>query len=185
MSLSTIGFSILAIIGLITVLYGFYYNNKIDRIAAWPRADGQILTKSYETNSMLDTTTIMFKVTYSYTVNGVKYQSAGICYGSNGPYLRCNVQSLINAQNGSIVKIYYNPLMPSESYIMNGTKTYVTIFWGFVFILIAAYFLYSHYYSGAGATETNTSPKGKGTGRAEVLGGSITDKKFSGARYFW
>jgi len=178
MTASIIGFSILAIIGIIMIIYGFYYNNKVDRIITWPQVNGSILTKTFQTNTVLDTTTIMLQVTYQYTINNVKYQSNTICYGSSGPYLRCNVQSIINSQNGSPIKVFYNPQNPSESYLMTGTKTYISIFWGFVFLLIALYFLYNDY-SAKSTSEAVTIEHAGGSI------GAITARKFNGARYFW
>jgi len=180
MTVSIIGFSILAIIGLIMIVYGFYYNNKVDRIATWPQVSGSIVAKSFQSNTILDTTTIMLKVQYQYTLNNVKYQNNSICYGSSGPYLRCSVQSIINAQNGTPINIFYNPQNPSESYLMSGTKTYVSIFWGFVFLLIGLYFIYSGYSASSETSETAVPLRNVGG-----TIGAITARKFNGARYFW
>jgi len=180
MTASIIGFSILAIIGLIMIIYGFYYNNKVDNIVTWPQANGTIVTRSFQTNTVVDTTTIMLKVSYQYTVNNVKYTSTSICYGSSGPYLRCNVQTIINSQIGAPIKVFYNPQNPTESYLMTGTKTYVSIFWGFVFLLIGLYFIYSGYSkSSSEASETVVVRNVGGTV------GNITTRKFNGAKYFW
>lgn len=149
---------ILAVIGLIWVIYGIWRNSKINKINSWPKTNariiGSVLQPSNDKSVMIDPTNIAVinkslryipRVTYEYTIGNTLYQSNSVVYSGQHTYDANAIAHIMSKlMPGSVIPIFYNPNNFSESYIYNGVSSYTSIGIGLILLLLAAYLAYYH-----------------------------------------
>lgn len=154
---------IIFIIGLVWLIWAAVYNARVSKISKWPRVEAKIVSSYIEAQSGDDNTTLIDPYTvsqlnlnptraiytpylvYQYSVNGFMYQSSNIFYGGKKKYNGFDIQLFMKMFSpGTIINVYYNPKNFSEAYIYDGTKSYVGIVWGVIFIIIAIIIFFYH-----------------------------------------
>lgn len=154
---------IIFIIGLVWLIWAAVYNARVSTISKWPRVEAKIVSSYIEAQSGDDNTTLIDPyavaqlnlnptraiytpyIVYQYTVNGFLYQSSNIFYGGKKKYNGFDIQLFMKMFSpGTIINVYYNPKNFSEAYIYDGTKSYVGIVWGVIFIIIAIVIFFYH-----------------------------------------
>ena len=167
--------AILAIVGLIWLIYTLWINLKIGRIRSWPKTNAVIINSIIEPannaagNIYLDPTNIiaannnaryMPRVFYKYTVNGKEYQSNNLVYAGSRSYTATEVKVMLDGLSpGSTVPVFYDSNQPSEAYIYNGKSSYTGIISGIILLLLAGYIMYYR--------NSNTS-LGRGTSKTKA-----------------
>lgn len=151
---------IIAIIGLIWLIYASWFNSKIESIRRWPRTKATVVNAvvspeqvrgsgtSYLdprfVTGLIDTRTKYIpEILYTYNVAGKNYESSNFIYGGPKALNALDIKTTMqHIQPNSTIDIYYNPNNPAESYVYNGVKSYTGIWMGIIMLLIAGAIYY-------------------------------------------
>lgn len=150
---------ILGIIGLILIIRGIWINWTIDKIKSWPKTKATVLSvmikqldndinNIYLTPKQISDEPYKFgryipKIIYSYTVNGVKYESDTVIYPAISSYSYDKVVSIVgNLKDNNTIEVYYDPKNPNKSYIITGKREYSGLIIGIILVIIAVYLGY-------------------------------------------
>lgn len=146
---------ILAVIGIIWLLNNLWTNWKVSRVNNWPKTDATIqriyatpMKKGDDANvyitpddiGVVTNNSMRFKINalYTYNVDGKTYQSDKLVYYGKNEFTAADTKAILaKLQQGSVVPVFYNPIMNSEAYLYNGNMNWTGTVIGIVFILIA------------------------------------------------
>lgn len=166
---------ILGIIGLIWLIYGIWRNRKINQIRSWPKTNAVVLNAVAEPanasagNTYIDPRYIVATVNspaqyipiiiYRYNVGGKEFRSNNVVFSGPRSYNALDIKTIMGQiYPGSVIPVFYNPNNPAESYIYNGSPSYLQIIIGIILLLIAAYLAY-HNHSQKKYTLTKTTTR--------------------------
>jgi len=163
LTIQNIVVAILVIIGLIWLISSLWMNMKVNRIAKWPVANATVVNSVIEPEKVTSTfgssyldprylnlstdvsTKFIPRILYRYTINGQEYQSTNVVYGGDKSYNALDIKTLMgNIGPGSVIQVYYNQSNPSESYIFNGTTSYMGVILGLLLLAVAGAIGYHH-----------------------------------------
>jgi hypothetical protein len=134
-----LGFLFLTIFSIGCFWIGMNFIQDASQAQDWPTTDGVITYSAVDSHSSHDGNLYAPNVQYTYTVNGVKYSSNGIIFGtistSDGGY----ANEMVNRYYvGKTVTVYYNPENPSDALLEPGIMWiyYLPIVFGLILLLI-------------------------------------------------
>lgn len=132
-------------IGVAVLIWGIRNRNKAEASNTWSSVEGVITSAQIDEDTDVDedgfsSTTYTPQWQYQYTVNGNSYTGERISFGAVRGYgrLKKAQEELDKYPVNSSVRVYYDPEIPEESVLVQGTGgTWLGIFLGGFFILLA------------------------------------------------
>lgn len=151
---------ILGIIGLVWLIHSLWKNYKINSIRSWPKVIANVIdvyaipANHAAGNIYVDPRNIIPSINnnakytpvviYRYKVGNKEYKSQNVVYSGSKSYNAADTKTILGQLHpGSLVQIYYNPRDHNESYVFNGTASWIGTLIGVLLLLLAGYLFYT------------------------------------------
>ena len=124
-------------------------------VSDWPKTNAKLLSCEFQSDNSSDGESYEVIVSYEYTVHGQKYESNQIHPAYSASSFEGHRPLFERLDEASVVKVHYNEVDPSESYIIGGSFSshLAAFFGGMIFMSAGIFFLLTFHFAVAGNSD--------------------------------